>query len=384
MKIWHIYARHYNFGDHALGLAVRDLFRQYFAKNAIFETVDTHKLWIDSRKVDEINRDADFILVGGGGLIHTFGLGGRAWMFHLPTSLVASVAPCIGVFGVGFNQFRTESQQLRPSVCRNLRAIQKQALFFSVRNDESKACLAQNGIVADEIADPGFFLDGNYPAPVVGRPYAIVQLAFDSVADRGLDRDRLMTGINALIDHIIARGLEVVLAPHCKPDIEISNAVRAASPRRDEIHVWDYYKGISDDWLQHQLGYYKHAEFVVGMRGHAQIIPAGMGVPFLTIANHRKHRDLAIRLGMSDYCVEIGDQLEVELPAKMDALLVYRKELRSSLLAQTAIMREHVATYLQDARIRFDRSTRGVLPVHYRLGRKGRSLRRRIEAKIRY
>ena len=384
MKIWHIYARHYNFGDHALGLAARNLFRQYFASNVIFETVDTHKLWIDSRKVDEINRDADFILVGGGGLIHTFGLGGRAWMLHLPTSLVAHIAPRIGVFGVGFNQFRTESQRLRPSVCRNLSAIQKQALFFSVRNDESKACLTQNGIMADEIADPGFFLDGNYPEPKVGRPYAIVQLAFDSVADRGVDRDRLITGVNALIDHIIARGLKVVLAPHCKPDIEISNAVRAASRHRDDIHVWDYYESISDDWLPHQLGYYKYAEFVAGMRGHAQIIPAGMGVPFLTLANHRKHRDLAIRLGMSDYCVEIGDDLAVELPPRMDALLARRKELSSSLLAQTTTMRENIAAYLQDARIRFDRLPRMTLPTHYHLGRKGRSLRRRITDKIRY
>lgn len=384
MKIWHIYARHYNFGDHALGLATRSLFRQHFASDAIFETVDTHKLWIDTRKVDEINRDADLVLVGGGGLIHTFALDGRAWMFHLPTNLVTSIAPRLGVFGVGFNQFRTESQQLRPSVCRNLGAIQKHALFLSVRNDESKECLARNGIFADEIVDPGFFLDGNHPLPELGRPYAIVQLAFDSTAERGIDRNRLMSGIGALIDHIIARGLAVVLAPHCQPDIEISRAVRAASKHNDQIHIWNYYGGISDDQLSSHLGYYKHAELVVGMRGHAQIIPAGMGVPFLTIANHRKHLDLAARLGMSDYCVEMADDLSIELPSKMDTLLARRAELGASLRAQTETMRTQVAEYIRDARRRFDRTPRQSLPMSYQVGRKLRSAYRRLGEKIRY
>ena len=37
MRTWHVYARHHNFGDYALGLGLRTLFEQYFAVPTVFE-----------------------------------------------------------------------------------------------------------------------------------------------------------------------------------------------------------------------------------------------------------------------------------------------------------------------------------------------------------
>lgn len=47
MKIYHIYARNYNFGDHALCLEKRNLIREYFYNKIIFNKIDTHEYWIN-------------------------------------------------------------------------------------------------------------------------------------------------------------------------------------------------------------------------------------------------------------------------------------------------------------------------------------------------
>lgn len=350
MKIWHIYARHYNFGDHALGLAVRNLFRKYFAKDSVFETLDTCKLWIDGRIVHSINQDADFVLVGGGGLIHTFGLGGRAWLFHLPTCLVRSLSSRLAVFGVGFNQFRADSQILLPSVIENLLAIKEVAVAFSVRNDGSRECMAVNGILADEIPDPGFFLNSNYPAPDIKRKYVIFQLAFDAISSRGINKEKLIREMQVLTKVVIARGFDIVLAPHCRADIEISEIVKNRCENKNAVHLWDFYSSISDDCIHEHLGIYKHAQMVVAMRGHAQIIPAGMGVPFITIANHRKHQELAARLDMEEYCVDIADDLQTILPKKIELLLQNRELLSKQLLYKTEIAERGMASYISKIR----------------------------------
>lgn len=385
MKVWHIFARHYNFGDHALGLATRNLFRKYFYDKLIFKYIDTHQYWIDIGEVDRMNRDADLILIGGGGLIHTFDLNGKAWMFHLPSRLINKIRSRLILFAVGFNQFRTQSKTLHQSVIDNLLAIQKHALAFSVRNDQSKECLERNGIVnVDEVADPGFFLDGDYPHPKIDNPYVVVQLAFDSPNDRGINTNLFVPNIVVSINHIISQGFSVVLAPHCKPDILISQVIKDNSAFPNKIFIWDYYKSISDDHLATYLGFYKYAEFVIAMRGHAQIIPAGMGVPFVTIANHRKHVDILNTLSMIDYCVDINDELARCLIQKVDLLIQNSKTLRYHLAQRAALMEQEMGQYISTLYRKYNASPYLFLPKMYLLGHKIRSLRNKTIQKINY
>ena len=54
LKVWHIYARTYNFGDHALGIGVRRLFRDALQKHGyevVFEVVDTHRFYATNNDV---------------------------------------------------------------------------------------------------------------------------------------------------------------------------------------------------------------------------------------------------------------------------------------------------------------------------------------------
>jgi len=73
------------------------------------------------------------------------------------------------------------------------------------------------------------------------------------------------------------------------------------------LFSWDWFDIIRDECTHKGLSYYKFAKLVIGMRGHAQICPAGMLTPVVTIGNHRKHHDLLKKQHLPEYYVEVDD-----------------------------------------------------------------------------
>lgn len=304
MNVWHIYARYYNYGDHALGMGVRNLFLKYFSNSLLFKPMDTHSIVFNEGLLNNMNSTADLLLVGGGGLIHW--CGGNDWMFKMPNELIPKIRIPSIVFGVGYNRFRTEAE-LPNSVVDNLKLLNKKCLGFSVRNDGSKKELLKLGIETDEVPDPGFFLDGNYPRPDINHPYVIIQLANDMKAARGYTDADLLTNFKIITEHIISKGYTVVLCPHVRVDIALSKTLMDSIGPSPFIKMWDWFQVMSDENCYKGLAYYKYAKFVIGMRGHAQIIPIGMKVPVISIGSHRKNLDLVKTLDIASHYVEVGD-----------------------------------------------------------------------------
>src|SRR5690606_22414150 len=55
-------------------------------------------------------------------------------------------------------------------------------------------------------------------------------------------------------------------------------------------------------------GFYKHANFVLSMRGHGQIIPICFNTPVITIGNHPKHKGLMEKINLTDYYVDLFEE----------------------------------------------------------------------------
>ena len=64
---------------------------------------------------------------------------------------------------------------------------------------------------------------------------------------------------------------------------------------------------LRDENTWEGLAYYKYAEFVIGMRGHAQICPIGLGVPIISLISHAKHTGLLDRLGLPPYMAKVSE-----------------------------------------------------------------------------
>jgi polysaccharide pyruvyl transferase WcaK-like protein len=304
MNVWHLYARYYNFGDHGLGFGLRNVMARYFSDRLIFKTLDCHDTTLDATTIAKANRGADLLLIGGGGLIHEFN---GKWLFDLPDALIPTVNVSMIFYGLGYNAFRGE-KGIGPGVMENLRNLQAKAVSFSVRNDGSRERLAALGFDMPEVPDPGFFVGSDHPRPNVLGKYVLVQLANDMLPYRGFSDEKLIAGFRDVIFFLIHQGYSVVLAPHVRADIELCSRLLNAVGNSPKVRMWDWFYYLRDGNLSKGLGYYKHAEFVIGMRGHSQIFSIGMGTPVISVVNHDKNKGLLAKLKVTPLCVEVADE----------------------------------------------------------------------------
>jgi polysaccharide pyruvyl transferase WcaK-like protein len=352
MNAWHFHARYYNFGDYALAVGLRNVFSRWFSEALIYKTFDTHSVVFTRPLVGSLNETADLLLVGGGGLIHEFG---GQWLFHMPTGLIPDLCVPMIFYGLGYNAFRGDGG-LSPAVIENIMALRAKALSFSVRNDGSRERLARFGIDAPEVADPGFFVDGDYARPLE-EPYIVVQLAGDCVRSRGYAVEALVDGIACYASHALRSGLRVILAPHVRHDIALGEAVAERLGRPPGLGSWNFFEMLREEHTPRGLAFYKHARHVVAMRGHSQICPIGMGTPVITVANHDKHVGLIANLGVRSYYVEASDpnlgsklvELEGEIERSRDSIAA---EYRSAI----SRMIEHTAEFLSKLKRGYDRA----------------------------
>lgn len=342
INVYHIYARQYNFGDYALGVGLRNIFLRYFKPNILFKPIDIHTLEFDRQFIDKVNKDADLVVVGGGGLIH--GFAGDRWMLNLPSELIPEIKVPMLFYGLGYNQFRGEAE-LSEEIITNLRLLKEKALAFSVRNDKSKEELLRLGLEFDQVPDSGFFVNENIPSRPIKEKYVIIQLAYDMKERRSIQDNSIIEHFAEISKFLLLRGYKVVFCPHVRKDSEISDRIIKRVNRPDQVFSWDWYQMIREANTSLGLSYYKHAEFTISMRGHAQICPIGLGTPVISVISHRKNIDLLKELELEKYSVEIGD---IELSQKIKLLVEDVERNREEIKARYQTINEELTKQAQE------------------------------------
>lgn len=324
IRVCHAYARFYNFGDNALAYGVKNVFQKYFSPYTRYMNSDVHSTIYNRRKINEINSVADLFLVGGGGLIHSKD---KYWMFNMANIDIQRVRCPMVFYGLGYNNFST--YELNTKIKKNIQKIAKKSLAFSVRNDESCERLLKEGMIFDEVPDPGFFVDGNHPRPEIAGRYVMLQIAYDAPKDRQINEKTFVNEIVAICNNLIERGYTVVLAPHCWTDIDISRLI-VDTLNNQHVIIWDWFSIIREENTTIGLGYYKYADFVIAMRGHAQICPIGMGVPVISIINHPKHLGILRNLNLMDLYVSVNDnEVSTKIISMIDIVEKNRNKIKA-------------------------------------------------------
>lgn len=339
-KIFHAFARFYNFGDNALAFGVKNIFQKYFLSSSRFINVDVHTTIFDLNVVNEINKIGNLLLVGGGGLIHTWN--SRFWLFNMEKEEADKLKVPMLFYGLGYNNFN--DIELNKDAIENIEMLKRSAIAFSVRNDGSAERLRELGLDFDEVPDPGFFVDAAHPRPNINGKYVILQIAYDAPNERGLLNDVFFLNLCEVCKCLLEKGYSVVLTPHCYPDIKISEEI-VKNINNSKIFIWDWFSIIREDNVVVGLGYYKYASFVLAMRGHAQICPIGMGVPVISIINHPKHLGLLRKLKQENLMVMVNDKDFLNkifsLISYVEDNVLYIKEqyscLMDEMLQQTAV-----------------------------------------------
>lgn len=320
MRVLHTYCLNYNLGDYALGIGVKNLLRAFLPIDYIGETNIQGREFNEYYINEVVNKRYDLLVIGGGGLIHGSHWP-NGWFWLIDKELIKTISIPYIVYGIGDNYF--DDKDIPERTIAHLTETYKYSKYFSVRNDGSFERVTRIfPFEPQEVPDPGFYTNyktKNLIKRNIQEEYVVIQIA----NDKSKERFKTTEIMNVFIDELkkvvsyLSKNYKVIFVPHVFDDIEISKKIMDGI---NNCILVDYSK-IAFDKSHEILSYYKHAKFVLAMRGHGQIIPISYNVPTIALCNHPKHSGLMNKLELYDNIEMIDESFSyVELLDKLSYL----------------------------------------------------------------
>lgn len=309
-----------NFGDKALFPVVRDAFRVLGGTDTVsgepnftFTSAAALRREVDEAAVARINATADAVVIGGGGLFlqdtNPNRLSGWQWKIS-PEALAALEVPLI-VYALGDNRFpgQPEFDDLMRS---HVGQVLDQSAFFGLRNSGSMATMSallgwQDRIVFQPC--PTTILDHLYEPLADRKPdpkqktVAIQMLVHPRQIAAGFDADTIHEATVRVARTLVGKGWRVLSTPFHPDDAEVSRRLVAEVAGVEEVRLYG-----------HDVGFFSGVEFfssvpyVLGGRGHAQMIPFGVGSIPISVDLHAKLGYFAADIGHPEFVVPVGTE----------------------------------------------------------------------------
>lgn len=254
------------------------------------------QLWehLDSESLAEIN-NTDGVIVGGGGLLLRDQAGAdtsaSGWQWNISRETLDKITVPIAVVAIGYNRFRGQ-EDFDPAFTAHITRLVDKSAFFGLRNRGSIRALAD--YLPTELV-PKLQLQP-CPTTVLSRldprrrrrrrrtddPVLRLNVAFDRPNLRfGPDPKPKLEALSRSIAHAQTSGWSIVVTCHKSADLQIL-------PELDEQKVTYEVEDITDHSPSQILDVYQQSDLCVGLRGHAQMIPFGLGCPILSVVSHDK------------------------------------------------------------------------------------------------
>lgn len=277
---------------------------------------------IDVPTMRRLQQEYDAVVVGGGGLFlpeqQGTDISTSGWTWNCTVDALEEVTKPMAVFAVGYNKFRNHVS-FAPVFFRHVNKLASVSSFFGLRNSGSIA--AVRDIIESERDKEKVRLqfcpttmiwqlrpDMREAAEAHQRRQArvlVVNCAFDRVENRfpgGLAPT--LQAIARSVAYAASQGFTVRVAAHKHIDRQIEPYLDAAGVN---YQTHDLSPGSPDDVMRS----YAQADLVLGLRGHAQMIPFGVRVPVISVISHNKLRFFLDDVGRPDWGVDV-DQGDFE------------------------------------------------------------------------
>ena len=291
--------------------------------------------WRDVADLQKRIAESDAVIVGGGGLFQDYwGLDtstlltprhGEIAFYTAPAVLAALAKKPALLYGLGIGPLASEEAR------RYVRAAADTAVHLSVRDEASRALLAEIGVPAARIlvsADPAFALEipARAPAPaatcrelgieprgpIVGvslRPWSI-----------GVDQAAWEARVVAALDQFLGRNEATILfvplekSPWTdQDDFAQAERLSAGLARRDRAAVLN--RPLAPEETAGLLG---ACDLVLGMRLHALVFAARGGVPCVGLAYDPKVTALLERLGVAEMGLSLPEATADSILARLE------------------------------------------------------------------
>ncbi|BBA98037.1 hypothetical protein RVR_4066 [Actinacidiphila reveromycinica] len=311
-----------NAGDKVLPEAVRLAFDRDPGPRR-WHSVHAHRLF-DEAALERVNSRRGLV-IGGGGLFlpDTMPNGNSAWQWNVPDDVLARVEVPVAVYAVGFNLF--DGQSYRHERFRTaLRALAEKAAFFGLRNHGSIAQVRR--LLPPELHGKVRFqpcpttvtrhLVPGWSDPVRRDDTILLNAAYDRAGLRfGHDYGHFLAELAFSVRALGARA-EVRCAAHTVEDERIAHDLRrehgVALP---VVPMYDF----DTDGIR---AAYARTKLVIGMRGHAGMVPFGCGTPIISLISHPKMAYFLADIDRPAWGVSVHDRdLSARLTERATALL---------------------------------------------------------------
>lgn len=280
-----------NFGDIVLPQTLRTCI-QKFLPNINWQSMHVHQV-VNEERLDAIN-SASGIIIGGGGLLlpDTAPNGNSGWQWNIPLHILQKVKVPLAVLAVGYNLFY--GQKIYSHLFdRSLEMLVEKATVVGLRNHGSIKAVRQH--LPEHLQEkvhfmpcPTTIIRHLYPQfretpPMPSNAPIFLNIAFDREALRfGGRYQQFLDDMAWYINILKSSGLKVEYAAHLQTDERFVHDLEKNYKISLRVH------GFYDMTPEEGYEIYRKAALVVGMRGHATMIPFGLGIPVLSIISHPK------------------------------------------------------------------------------------------------
>ncbi|WP_328501855.1 polysaccharide pyruvyl transferase family protein [Streptomyces sp. NBC_00457] len=317
-----------NAGDKLLPESVRSAFGPDTGSRR-WHSVHAHRLF-DEAALERVNARRGLV-IGGGGLFipDTMPNGNSAWQWNVPDDLMRRIDVPIAVYAVGFNAF--DGQSYRANRFRDsLRLLVEKSSFFGLRNHGSIEKV--RSMLPAHLHDKVRFqpcpttvtrqLVPGWQDPATRDDTILINAAYDRAGLRfGHDYAYFLAQMAQAVRDL-GELAEVQCVAHSLDDEKIVFDLRREHGiSMPVIPMYDFDNdGIRD--------LYARTKLVIGMRGHAGMIPFGCGTPIISLISHPKMAYFLRDIERPEWGVSVHDR-------NLAAVLVERSK---------ELLKDHAAT----------------------------------------
>lgn len=287
-KLFHVSAFNYgNAGDVLLPLALQDTWASLdksinWINQAVYPKVD-------SVLVDKINKSKG-VVIGGGGLFlkDTNANQESGWQWPCSVEMLQKIKVPIVLYAIGYNRFRGQ-EEFEPYFKDNITAFAEKAVYIGLRNTGSIEAIKKYIPVSlhhklrfqpcmttflSELYTDEFDFDTK-------QDFIAFNAAFDRSHLRFGENIGKILSDTALVLKDLSAILPIKFYSHMPSDESIIPFLQSYGVKYELVRLHDTHP-------RKIIEAYAKPKLVIGMRGHAQMIPFGCKTPIISIISHDK------------------------------------------------------------------------------------------------
>lgn len=300
-----------NYGDTLLFEAVRHLFHGYNDRSSFrFQGSTNLRDVVGPKLVSALNENYDAVVIGGGGLFlaDTNPNERSGWQWNCSLELLEKIDIPIIVFAVGNNRFPGQ-KDFSPKFVEHINLLAEKSIFFGLRNRGSVETIKE--YLRPELRDkvvyqpcPTTLSSYLFPDIHVSRREPKRELSIQALVGKrqtaaGFDKEAIYDQCFEALNGLRSKGWKISSFSNARGDNAFSVEMREAL-RSEEHH-----KLFGSRNIFQALDFFAQTPLVVGMRGHAQMIPFGLGTPILSLLVHNKLKYFLDDIGFPEFCVDV-------------------------------------------------------------------------------